>query len=522
MSAPAQTQALRRALGKWDLTAIGVNQVIGSAIFLIQADVARIVGSWGPVMFLGIGLSSLFVALCFAEVGSRFESTGGPIGPARVAFGRFVGFEVGWMLWFSRVSSGASVINGMALALGYYWPVLSTGPPRTLVILAVLGALTWINVRGIRQTSWLVNTFTIGKLLPLVVFVLVGAFYFDPGRIVPSDTVSIENLGAAALLLIFAYGGYEVTGVPAGEASNPKKDVPFAFIATILIASGVMTLTAAVAAGLLPDLTATRTPIADASALVMGAFGGLLVSVGSVVSMTGNNMGQLLSGSRTVFALAEGGDLPPVFARVHPVYRTPHVAIWFTSIVLVVLALTGSVRVHGGGERGGAAGGVLSACGATLRLRRADMAGRVAPAEFTAPLGPVIPAVAIAITLSILAGATVNQLLSGVAALAAGGRCSPSRPGARGRRPERYRRFVTAAVSASSSSSSRASSRPFGELPHDSSRVVILVTTQFTSHRPPPDSRTAATDRACSSTSQSSNSVASASRPAAPMFQSSS
>jgi amino acid transporter len=238
---------------------------------------------------------------------------------------------------------------------------------------------------------------------------------------VPSDTVSIENLGAAALLLIFAYGGYEVTGVPAGEASNPKKDVPFAFIATILIASGVMTLTAAVAAGLLPDLTATRTPIADASALVMGAFGGLLVSVGSVVSMTGNNMGQLLSGSRTVFALAEGGDLPPVFARVHPVYRTPHVAIWFTSIVLVVLALTGSFVFMAAVSAVARLVVYLSACGATLRLRRADMAGRVAPAEFTAPLGPVIPAVAIAITLSILAGATVNQLLSGVAALAAGG-----------------------------------------------------------------------------------------------------
>jgi len=412
---------LRRALGKWDLTAIGVNQVIGSAIFLIQADVARIVGSWGPVMFLGIGLSSLFVALCFAEVGSRFDRTGGPIGPARVAFGRFVGFEVGWMLWFSRVSSGASVINGMALALGYYWPVLSTGGPRTLVILGVLGALTWINVRGIRQTSWLVNAFTIGKLLPLVIFVLVGVFFFDPGRVVPTELVSLENFGAAALLLIFAYGGYEVTGVPAGEASNPKKDVPFAFIATILIASGVMTLAAAVAAGLLPDLTATRTPIADASALVMGAFGGLLVSVGSVVSMTGNNMGQLLSGSRTVFALAENGDLPPVFARVHPEYRTPYVAIWFTSIVLVVLALTGSFVFMAAVSAVARLVVYLSACGATLRLRRADMTTQVAPANFTVPLGPVIPVIAILISLSILAGATAQQLLAGLAALAVGG-----------------------------------------------------------------------------------------------------
>lgn len=421
MSAPAPAPALRRALGKWDLTAIGVNQVIGAAIFLLPADVARLVGSWSPLMFLGIGLASLFVALCFAEVGSRFDSTGGPIGPARTAFGRFVGFEVGWMLWFSRVSSGASVINGLAVALGYYWPVLSTGAPRILVILAVLGVLTWANLRGIRQTSWLVNFFTIGKLLPLAIFILVGVFFADLSRVVPSGPAPLASMGTAALLLIFAYGGYEVTGIPAGEASNPKQDVPFAFVAVILTVSAVMTLTAVVAAGLLPDVGASKTPIADASALVMGAMGGLLVSVGSAVSMTGNNMGQLLSGSRTVFALAEHGDLPAVFAKVHPEYRTPHVAIWFTSIVLVVLALTGSFVFLAAVSAVARLVVYLSACGATLRLRAADMADRVAPAQFTVPLGPVIPVLALAIALSILAGATSQQLLSGVAALAAGG-----------------------------------------------------------------------------------------------------
>ena len=419
MSAPS-TPALRRALGKWDLTAIGINQVIGSAIFLLPADVARLVGSWSPLLFLAIGLSSLFVALCFAEVGSRFDTTGGPIGPARVAFGRFTGFEVGWMLWFSRVSSGASVINGLAVALGYYWPTISTGMPRAAVILSVLGVLTWVNVRGIRQSSWLVNASSLGKLLPLAVFVLVGVFFADLSRVAPSEPAPVANLGTAALLLIFAYGGYEVTGVPAGEAANPKKDVPFAFIATILTVSAVMTLTAAVTAGLLPDVGASKTPVADASALVMGVFGGLLVSVGSAISMTGNNMGQLLSGSRSVFALAEQGDLPAVFGRVHPVYRTPHVAIWFTSIVLVVLALTGSFVFLAAVSAVARLVVYMSACGATLRLRSASMASRVAAAEFVAPGGPIVPIVAIAITSSILVSATTQQLLAGGAALAAG------------------------------------------------------------------------------------------------------
>ena len=199
------------------------------------------------------------------------------------------------MLWFSRVSSGASVINGLALALGFYWPALSSGLPRALVILGVLGGLTWANLRGIKQASWLVNAFTIGKILPLVIFVLVGVWAADFSRVVPSGLLSLADAGTAALLLIFAYGGYEVTGVPAGEASNPRRDVPFAFVATILIVTTVMTLTAAVATGVLPDVGGTRTPIADASALLMGAAGGLLISLGSVISTTGNNMGQLLS-----------------------------------------------------------------------------------------------------------------------------------------------------------------------------------------------------------------------------------
>jgi CheY-like chemotaxis protein len=132
------------ALGKWDLTAIGVNQVIGSAIFLLPSDVAARVGPWGPLAFMAVGLLSLSIALCFAEVGSRFETTGGPYLPARAAFGRFVGFEVGWMMWFSRVTSHASVVNGLTLALAFYWPPLANGIPRAATITALTLVLTWI------------------------------------------------------------------------------------------------------------------------------------------------------------------------------------------------------------------------------------------------------------------------------------------------------------------------------------------------------------------------------------------
>jgi amino acid transporter len=412
--------ALRRTLGRWDLTAIGVNQVIGGAIFLLPADVARLVGPWGPLAFMAVGLLSLSIALCFAEVGSRFDKTGGPYLPARAAFGRFVGFEVGWMMWFTRVTSQASVANGLALALAFYWPALAAGPPRMSLIAALTIALTWINVRGIKQSSWLVNALTIGKLAPLAIFILVGVWYIDPARFSALPAVSQQQLSSALILLIFAYGGYEVTGVLAGEAVNPRRDVPFAFVATLITVAIVMSLTSVVATGVLPDLGASRTPLADGAALFLGAAGALLVSIGSAVSMSGNNMGQILNGSRTLFALAENGDLPKWFARVHPSYQTPSNAILFTAAVALTLALTGSFVALAAVSAIARLVMYLAVCASTLVLRQRVPAGDVGPAQFTVPLGPVVPVLASIVALGILAGASQAQLTAGAGALAAG------------------------------------------------------------------------------------------------------
>jgi amino acid transporter len=304
--------------------------------------VAAQIGAWSPIGMLLMGLASLSVALCFAEVSSRFEGTGGPYLYTRAAFGRFAAFEVGWMQWFTRASSQASIMAGIAVALGYYWPVLTSGWPRHLVLTCVTAALAWINVRGIRQSAWLVNALTIGKLVPLALFIGVGIFFIDPSRLTSLPPLTFHQASTAALLLIFVYGGYDVVPVPAGEAIDPRRHVPFALIATILAVTAVMTLAQIVAQGVLPDLAAHSTPIADAAALMVGSGGALLVGVGSVISMTGNNAGQVLTGSRMLFALAEHGELPGFFGRIHARYRTPANAILFTAAVALGLAITGS------------------------------------------------------------------------------------------------------------------------------------------------------------------------------------
>jgi amino acid transporter len=424
MSAPPVSTpsrpALRRELGRWDLTAIGVNQVIGGALFAQPALYAASVGAWSPWLVAAVGLASMLIALSFAEVSSRFDGTGGPYLCTRAAFGRFAAFEVGWMLWFTRAASWAAVINILATALGFYLPALGSGWPRAAFISAIIVAIAGINIRGIRQSSMVLNVLTVGKLLPLATFVVVGLFFIDAARLVPDRTPSVAELSATGLLLIFAFGGYEVIPVPAGEARDPRHAVPFALIMTIVIVTILMTLVQIVALGTLPGLAASRTPLADAAVLFMGASGAALLTLGAVLSTTGNNMGQALSGSRNLFALSEQGDLPRVFGWVHPQFRTPVTAILVTSAVSLVLAVSGRYSDLALVSAISRLLVYVATCASTLRLRSAEFAGTVNPPTFVVPFGPLIPGAAIAIALAMLAGARREQLVAGAIALIVG------------------------------------------------------------------------------------------------------
>jgi APA family basic amino acid/polyamine antiporter len=416
----ASESLLRRELGRWDLTAIGVNQVIGAAVFAQPSLYAASVGAWSPWLVAVVGSASLLIALSFAEVGSRFDGTGGPYLYARAAFGRFAAFEVGWMLWFTRAASWAAVINVLVTSLGLYAPALTSGWPRVIFISAIIVAITIINIRGIRQSSYVLNALTVGKLLPLLIFIVAGMFFVESSRLAPGQTPSLADLSATGLLLVFAFGGYEVIPVPAGEARDPRTAVPFALITTIVLVTIVMTLVQVVAVGTLPTLAASRTPLADASAMFLGAGGAALMTLGAVFSTTGNNMGQALSGPRNMFALAEQGDLPRLFGKVHPNFRTPVNAILITSGVSLVLALSGRYAELALVSAVSRLLVYVATCASALRLRAPAFRGRVNSPTFVVPLGPVIPTIAIVMALAMLAGARREQLIAGAIALAVG------------------------------------------------------------------------------------------------------
>jgi amino acid transporter len=265
-----------------------------------------------------------------------------------------------------------------------------------------------------------VNFLTIGKLVPLALFIVVGLTFVDFAALSLGPVPPLTDLSKSALLLIFAFGGYEVIPVPAGESRDPQRTVPFALIMTIVVVTLVLTLAQVVALGTLPGLATSKTPLADASARMMGATGAVVITLGAVLSTLGNNMGQALSGSRSLFALAENGDVPRVFAKVSPRFGTPVVAILFTAGVSLALATSGTFAGMALASAVSRLVVYVATCAAALRLRSPRFAGEVAPAKMTVPFGPVIPVLAILIALAILFGAKPEQLRAGGYALAAG------------------------------------------------------------------------------------------------------
>jgi amino acid transporter len=304
-------------------------------------------------------------------------------------------------------------VNGLADALGYYWPGVTAGTARVALISSVVLVITAINVRGIRQSAWVVNVFTIGKLAPLALFIFIGLHFIDAGALVPDAPLDWSKVAASALVLIFAYGGYEVVPVPAGEAKDPVRALPFAMIATILISGAVMCLVQISAVGIFPGLASSKTPLADAAALYLGA-GALIMTTGAAISMSGNNMGQALSGSRNLFALAEQGDLPRPFGHIHVKFRTPDVAIIFTGVVALALALSGSFVTLAKTSALARLVVYSFTCASVLALRRS---GR---APFTIPFGPVVPSLGLIASIGIAFGADAMQRQTGLIALAVG------------------------------------------------------------------------------------------------------
>jgi APA family basic amino acid/polyamine antiporter len=339
---------LVRAIGRWSLTALVVNSIIGSGVFGLPSAIAGRLGRFSPlaVLLAGAGMSIIFG--CFAEVASHFQHAGGPYLYARTAFGRGMGIQVAWMLFLGQVAAPAANANLFVIYLGEFWPHARDPVPRAIVLTILVGVLALINVRGVRAGTQVSNFFTAAKLVPLFAVIAMGLFVLrvHPAGISagPPSPVTTSQWLSAALLLVFAYGGFETALVPMSEAQAPRRDAPFALFAALATCTVIYVLIQWVVVGVLPDAAHSDRPLADVARVSVGPYGAGLVAVGALISFYGYLGAKILGMPRVTFALAEQGDFPKAFAAIHPRFHTPYVSILVFAALVWGFALTGEFK----------------------------------------------------------------------------------------------------------------------------------------------------------------------------------
>jgi len=384
MLTKAGTTELLRGLGRTDIVALTLSNMIGAGIFTLPAALAAGAGSWSlAILLVTIVLVSL-MALCTVEVASRYDLTGGPMIYAGDAFGPLAGFVVGWLMYLSRLAAFGAIA---AIMLDYgvgLWAALGVTAVRTLAITVFIGTLAGVNLRGVVRGALASNVLTALKLLPLVLLAFAGVGLAGWTSRPSSAPHSLDELGGAVLIAFFACMGFETAAVIAGEVRNPHRDLPAGILGGI-VGVGVLHTFLMLACFLtVPDLAHAHRPLADAAAALVGPQGATVVSLTAVLSCAGSLAVWMIVSPRVLYALAGQGDLPGVFAGVDPIRHTPGVAIVSSALLVWLLTVSGTFVYLATFSAMARLLMYASTCAALLVLRRRD-----GPAPIPIPLGPL-------------------------------------------------------------------------------------------------------------------------------------
>ena len=403
---------LVRAIGVWGLAAGIVNVTIGGGIFRLPSGVAATLGAAAPLAYLVCAASMGLIVLCFAEAGSRVSMTGGPYAYVETAFGPFVGFLAGMLLWVGITLALSAVSSFFADALAAMIPSLPRWGKRTALI-ATLMALAAANMRGVAGVTRFNALATVAKLVPLLLLIIVGLFSMRADNLHWASVPTGGAVSRASILLIFAFLGVESALVPSGEVIDPARTVPAAIFAAMGAVTVLYVIIQVVAQGLLgAALASDPTPLASAAAVALGPHGRTLILVGSAVSMFGYVSGMMLAVPRMLFAFARDGFLPAALARPHPAWRTPHIAIAVQTAIVMFLATDGNFE-----ELALAANVTIllvyaACCLAAFELRRRDV--RAGGIPFRVPAARIVPWAALVVIIWMLTSVTTGEWLAAV------------------------------------------------------------------------------------------------------------
>lgn len=405
-------------LGLLSICLLGVNAIVGTGIFLLPGKAAKLVGvpSIGVILFDAVLV--ILIALCFAEAGGLFKKNGGPYVYAKEAFGEFVGFEVGFMKWAIMIIAWAAMAVGFPTALASVWPAAGEPFMRNIIAISLLLFLMIMNIAGVKISKIINNVITLGKLVPLVFFILLGIFFIKGDNFQPMQSVeplSVTSFGAAALLIFYAFTGFESIAVAAEDMDNPEKNIPLAIVLVITGVSVFYILIQVVAIGILGDgLTASAAPVADASARFFGPVAKAVVTTGTLISIGGINVASSFLAPRSAAALADDGFLPK-FVTKRNEKDVPVVAVILTTVLTALVCLTGTFTKLAAISVVSRFAQYIPTCLAILVFRKRGMKG-----SFRIPGVYVVSLLAVGISLWLLYNSDWQKIVFGLGGLVVG------------------------------------------------------------------------------------------------------
>ena len=333
--------SLLRAIGPAGAALLVLNGMIGSGIFALPGTVSATTGNWAPWLFIAVGFFFITIALAFAELASYFRETGGPVLYAGTAFGPLAGFTAGWLLWLGRVTAMAANLNVVVTYLGPVWPAVADGAGRIAFVAAASAALVIANLVGVKQGVRAVALFTVLKLAPLFLLVAVGLTYVG-GEAMPGPPPALATMGAAALLLIYAFVGFEAALVTAGETKNPRRSLPRALVLTMVGTALLYWLITLVYVAVLPTGGAEKKTLADLAGALAGPMAASVLTFTVVFSVAGNMASAMVTTPRLTFSMSENGWLPKWFGHIHPKFATPDNSILLFGTMVFIFAASSS------------------------------------------------------------------------------------------------------------------------------------------------------------------------------------
>ena len=325
-----------------------INTMIGASIFGLPALIAARLGRWSPIGFLVAFVGITIIAACMAEVASQFREAGGPYLYARMAFGRFLAIQNGWLTWLSRIAAVSAVANLFIIYLAEFFPRVRTPFAKAGVLTILIGFLAVVNYRGVTGGNRLSNFFTVTKVALLGFFVVTGltALALHPAiRVTPAATqTAAADWFEAVLLMIYSYGGFEAALIATGETRDARKDIPFALFTGIGATTLLFIAVQYLVIHTIPNVATSSAPAVDSARRFLAPLGVRIVAAGTLVSAYGYLSANMLHTPRITFAMGERGDFPAFFGKIHPRFRTPHLSIVIFAIVLLLFSIAGNFR----------------------------------------------------------------------------------------------------------------------------------------------------------------------------------